>query len=342
MKTPLRILDANGNRAREALRVLEEAARFLLQAPAAASELKHLRHDLSQALGKLPALIHHRDTAGDVGTNISTPSEYQRDDIACVVSAAGARLSEALRVIEEYAKVLADQPEAIALIKTAERVRYRGYDLTLELTRALGNNKRPQWRLCLLLTESLCTHQPWQVVLEQAIAHGVDAVQVREKQMDGGELLARVRAVIAAVNQRAAVIVNDRPDIALLAQADGVHLGQSDLSPTEVRKLSGPALTIGVSTCNVDQAKRAHDAGADYCGVGPMFATTTKHKPQIAGPAYLREYLAWGRLPHLAIGGINPDNIDELTSIGCQGVAVSSAICSAADPATATARLSLI
>jgi len=339
MTSTQRIIDANGNRAREALRVLEEAARFLLDDPAIAQQLKDARHTLSHAVAQLPGLIHHRDTPGDVGTHITTPTEQHRQGPRDVVAAAAARLSEALRVIEEYAKTLTDDPAASDLASAAEQLRYRGYDLAQRLTRAMGSGKARQWRLCLLLTESLCTHHRWQDVLEQAICNGVDAVQVREKDMDAGPLLAHVRQVIEQVNKRAAVIVNDRPDVALLAKADGVHLGQSDLSPLDVRKLAGDQLIIGVSTSNLEQAKRARAAGADYCGVGPMFETTTKHKPILAGPGYLSDYLAWSGLPHLAIGGITPSNIDQLAGVGCQGVAVSSAICSAKDPAAITAAL---
>lgn len=339
MNSPQRIIDANGNRAREALRVLEEAARFILDDRTLASELKQLRHELSQALAALPSLIHHRDTPGDVGTSISTPTEQHRDDVNAVVDAAAARLSEALRTIEEYAKTLHHEPAAQALAKTAERARYRGYDLAQCLAQLMDRGQSRQWRLCLLLTESLCTHHDWRDVLDQSLEHGVDAVQVREKQMEDGDLLIRVREVIKRVDRRAIVVVNDRPDLAMLAGADGVHLGQSDLGPAEVRKLAGNALMIGVSTSNLEQAKRARDEGADYCGVGPMFATTTKHKPDLAGPDYLREYLAWDGLPHLAIGGINPDNINELAGLGCRGVAVSSAICAIQEPASAVQAL---
>jgi len=339
MPSPKRIIDANGNRAREALRVLEEAARFIVDDAELAVELKQLRHGVARALADVPGLIHHRDTPGDVGTELTTPSEQSRAGVLGVVQAASARLSEALRAIEEYAKALPAEPNATALAQTAERVRYSGYDAGQRLLRVLGTGERKQWRVCLLLTQSLCTHHPWQRVLSQALDAGVDAVQVREKDMDSGPLLSHVRTVIKLVDRRAAVIVNDRPDIALLAGADGVHLGQTDLNPRAVRQLAGDQLIVGVSTATLDQAKRARDDGADYCGVGPMFTTTTKHKPDLAGPAYLREYLAWDALPHLAIGGVKPDNVGELAAIGCQGVAVSAAVCSAQDPGDAAAQL---
>jgi len=94
-----------------------------------------------------------------------------------------------------------------------------------------------------------------------------------------------------------------------------------------------------VSTSNLQEARQALRDGADYCGVGPMFETTTKHKDRIAGPEYLREYVAWGRLPHLAIGGVSEATIGELVDAGCRGVAVSSAVCRADDPGGVVHRL---
>ena len=133
-------------------------------------------------------------------------------------------------------------------------------------------------------------------------------------------------------SQRTTIIINDRPDVALLSGAHGVHLGQGDLPCAEVRKLVGRQLIIGVSTSTVSQAKQALRDGADYCGVGPMFLTTTKHKDTIVGPEYLAQYLKWNKLPHLAIGGINANNIDQLIEVCVKGMAVSSAICTAAEP----------
>lgn len=338
MKTPQRIIDANANRTREALRVLEETARFILEDPALSEQLKAMRHDFAQALPDSQALIAHRDTPGDVGTQISTDAEQSRRGLPDVVAAAGSRLSEALRVIEEYSKLADLGPGFAQLAQTAERVRYQGYEVTQKLMLQLGLGNAPQWRLCLLLTQSLC-ETPWRSVLQHAVKNGVDCIQVREKDMEAGPLLGHIREVIELVAGRVDVIVNDRPDLAMLAGAQGVHLGQTDLGPADVRKLLGDQMIIGVSTSNPDQAKQANADGADYCGVGPMFPTTTKHKPTIAGVDYLRDYLAWDGLPHLAIGGITPDNMDELVEAGCQGVAVSSAICSAKDPGEAAARI---
>ena len=338
MTTPQRIIDANANRAREALRVLEEAARFVVEDESIALELKQMRHGLASALPDTLDLVAHRDTPGDIGTTLTTDAEQARNSLADVISAAGSRLAEALRAIEEYSKLTELGQGFAELARVAERVRYRGYDITQRLIIALARPRR-QWRLCLLLTQSLCKLH-WRDVLDQAIANGADCIQLREKNLDAGPLLDHTHEVIDLVAGCASVIVNDRPDVAVLARADGVHLGQSDLSPIDARKIVGPRMLIGVSTSTLGQAKRAMADGVDYCGVGPMFETTTKHKPHPAGPSYLREYVAWDGLPHLAIGGITPENIGELVEAGCRGVAVSSVVCASEEPGVVTAGLS--
>ncbi|MHC4948093.1 MAG: thiamine phosphate synthase [Planctomycetota bacterium] len=327
MDPVLRIIDANANRAREALRVLEEAARFILDDAPLTATAKGLRHDLVAALAPLGDLVAGRDTPGDVGTRLSTGSERGRGAARDVVAAAGARLGEALRVIEEYGKTI--DPDVAAAV---ERIRYDAYDLEQRLRRALGAGRPVAWRLCLLLSEGLCPGGRWEPVLAAALDAGADCVQVREKRLPDDALLARARRVVDLARGRAAVVVNDRPDVALLAGADGVHVGRDDLPVPEVRRLAGDRLLVGVSTSCLDEAEQALRGGADVCGVGPMFPSTTKHKPDIAGPAYLRAYLAWGRLPHLAIGGITPDNVGELVEAGVGGIAVSGAVCGADDP----------
>lgn len=333
-----RIIDANANRAREALRVMEDGARFALNDPSLSARLKALRHGLRAALEALPiddlARLASRDTPGDVGTAISTSAEGERAGLEGIVGAAAARLTEALRSIEEAAKALT--PGAG---RPFEALRYEAYDLERALRLALGGGRAAQWRVCVLVTEALCGG-PWEKVAEQAIAGGAGCVQLREKALDSAELLRRARRLVEIARGRAAVLVNDRPDIALLAGADGVHVGQEDLSVEQVRALAGRRLLVGVSTHTVEQARAARLAGADYCGVGPMFATDTKSIERLAGPAYLREYLALDPAPPcLAIGGITAERAAELAAMGCPGVAVSSFVCAAPDPRGATAAL---
>jgi thiamine-phosphate pyrophosphorylase len=197
----------------------------------------------------------------------------------------------------------------------------------------------PRFRLCLLLTRSGCVLPP-EEVLTRAIAGGVDLVQVREKDAAGAELLTWTRQVVSL--GRAAgvpVVVNDALDLALAADADGVHLGQEDLHPDEARALLGPDRLIGLSTHDLEQVDEAADLGVDYVGFGPVFATATKGYTRGLGTEALIHACAVARLPVLAIGGIHVENRWLLGEN--VGVAVSSALCSAEDPQKVARALSL-
>ena len=223
-----------------------------------------------------------------------------------------------------------------------ESIRYESYELERLLLQRLSAGRAGQWTLCVLLTTSMCAHHSPSRVAELCIEGGASALQVREKDMDAREFLSTIRRVMEIARPAGVpVIVNDGADLAMLAGAAGVHVGQSDLSVRDVRRLAGASLLVGVSTTNLDQARRAAADGADYCGVGPMFATTTKERAP-AGVGYLREYLAetaCRSVPHRAIGGIGPDNVGELVAAGCRGVAVSGAVCRSSDPRAVCERL---
>lgn len=342
LRTSLRIIDASANRAREALRVLEDIARFGREDRALSERLKQLRHDLAAAVESLPfsrdQLLRARDVANDPGTTITTESELRRETLRGIAAAASARLSESLRSLEEHAKRFSP-----AAAQRFEQSRYAAYEADKTLAAVLTRGSAPQWRLCLLLTESLCTAAPWDTTTALALSAGADALQLREKSLPDAELLRRAQRLRALTREHgAALVINDRPDIALLCGADAVHLGQDDLPIAAARGIVGDSIRIGVSTENLSQALAAVEQGADMCGLGPMFPTTTKDKPRLAGPGYLREYLAHpalGLVPHLAIGGINAENVNALALAGCEGIAVSSAVCSAPDPAEATRAL---
>jgi thiamine-phosphate pyrophosphorylase len=190
--------------------------------------------------------------------------------------------------------------------------------------------------VCVLLTEASCA-RPWADTLRAVIAGGADCIQVREKSLADRHLLARIRAAIEIARPAgAAVIVNDRVDLALAAGADGVHVGRGDLPPDEVRRLAGDRLVVGASTHSLAEARAAVAAGAHVCGVGAMFASPTKPDVPPSGPAYLRADLAAvPHVPHLAIGGIDAARAAELASLGCRGVAIGAAACAARDPAAA-------
>ncbi|MCS7160446.1 MAG: thiamine phosphate synthase, partial [Gemmatales bacterium] len=125
---------------------------------------------------------------------------------------------------------------------------------------------------------------------------------------------------------------NDRPDVALLVQADGVHVGQDDLPLTQVRRLVGEHRLIGLSTHTLSQLRQAVENGANYVGVGPVFATTTKEISELAGLEYVRLAAAETVLPAFAIGGITPANLAQVVQAGLRRAAVSSAVCRSEHP----------
>ncbi len=332
-----RILDASANRAREALRVLEDYTRFALADAFLSGQLKRLRHDLAQALGQLPAslLLESRDTPHDVGTAISTEREWERSSPQAVVQANAKRLQEALRSLEEYGKVLkADFARAI------EKIRYQSYTLEPALVR--GGAARQQLadaRLYVLVTSASCRASLVGTIKEAALG-GAQIIQLREKGIDDRTLLARARDVRQLTRSCGVLfIVNDRPDIARLSEADGVHLGQDDMPTREARRLLGPDALIGVSTHNLEQVGQAILDGANYIGVGPTFPSQTKAFNEFAGLEFVCEALAQTSLPAFAIGGIDLGNVEQVLAVGARRVAVSQAVCAAKDPRAAALRM---
>jgi len=177
-------------------------------------------------------------------------------------------------------------------------------------------------------------------VLEGAIAAGCRMVQLREKEWPSGRLLPlaeRLRGRCRAAG--VTFIVNDRVDLAVAVEADGVHLGQDDLPPRVARPLLRPGMLLGVSTHSAEQARAAQAARADYVAVGSIFSTATKAGFELVGPGLLRELRPEMRVPLIAIGGITAANVGEAIRAGADGVAVISAVCGAPDPEAASRRL---
>lgn len=332
-----RILDANLNRARESLRVMEDYARLGLEDASLSETAKRLRHELAAAVHQagLAGAIAHRDIVGDIGRSMTGEGEYERASLTDVVVAAGKRLTEALRVIEEVGKVRSPSFGA-----AVERIRYAAYDLErLIATRMNPRNCFAAVRLYVLVTESFCSRD-WLAAAAAALRGGAGALQLREKALSDREFLARARQLTQLCHQAGALcIINDRPDIAAIAGADGVHVGQHDLPVAEARRVMGPDRLVGISTHSLDQARDAIAAGPDYVAVGPMFETSTKVIERVVGPGLWSAVRGETSLPLAAIGGIRADNVEELLRLGCRCVCVCQAVIGAADPEAAAREL---
>jgi thiamine-phosphate pyrophosphorylase len=345
----LALIDANLNRAREGLRVLEDFARFVRRDLSATTAIKQLRHDLVSAelafRSEYPAAFNHRDTTADAGTTVSTVTEMNRDTVDDVVTANARRVQEALRSLEEFGKTV-----DVHFAGVVKQLRYRSYTAEqliaqpvigdaispVEL-RTLRLERLQQAQLYLLITESLCL-RPWQDVVRAALKGGVDVIQLREKELDDEQLIQRGQWLAEICEQTNTLfILNDRVDLAAAAGAHGVHIGQTDTGPADARAKLLPHQLLGVSTHNAQQIASACQSGADYLGVGPVFQSRTKSFDTFAGLDLITEASSAADRPWFGIGGIDSLNLSMVIDTGAIRVAVCSAVAGQSDP-TAAAR----
>ena len=329
-KSIARILDANFNRSRESLRVMEDYARFVMDNGQLSGAIKQARHELREIIEALGGtkLLLGRNTPGDVGTELNASGEMNRTDATAVLTAACKRVVESLRVMEEFSKTIPGQAA-----KQLEQMRYKCYEWEVQLvSRGQAKEQLSQMRLYVLISSELCKKDPLEVA-KDVLNGGADVIQLREKQMEAGKYLELATKMAELCRQRDKLfIVNDRPDIAVAAGANGVHLGQEDLAVGQARKVLSGEMIIGVSTHNIEQAKQAATDGADYIGVGPVFATGTKPSAEPVTVEYVRQTANEIDLPQTVIGGITLDNIVEVMTAGAKCVAVCSAIICADEP----------
>lgn len=344
----LRILDAAANRANEGLRVVEDFARFVLDDAHLTRQVKELRHDLAEACGAVPACdrLVARDAQRDVGTTVSTPAESERVDARAVCTAGFERAKQALRSLEEYSKVASPD-----ISPRFEGLRYRLYTLEKSIGITHDSLRRLQGvRLCVLV-DGRETIGEFQQLVETLIFAGVEMIQLRDKRLADAELVERARLLVEMARRIATtkpspspslqgkgipiVVINDRADLAAAVDADGVHLGQDDLGVKDTRTILGPRKLIGVSTHDLQQARAAVLAGADYLGAGPTFPSSTKAFEDFPGIDFLQELAAEIRLPMFAIGGIGAGNLPQVLDAGVWRVAVGGAVVEAVSPGSA-------
>ena len=193
-----------------------------------------------------------------------------------------------------------------------------------------------------IITDSTLSHGRSHVeVAREAIRGGADVIQFREKNMNGRDLIATARELQDLCRQAGVLfLVNDRVDVALAVDADGVHVGQEDMPADIARRLIGPDKVLGVSTRTPELALKAQQDGADYVGTGAIYATTTKNVASgPRGPELIDRIKQVVSIPVVAIGGITVENAPECILHGADGCAVISAVVGAPDIADATRRL---
>ena len=197
----------------------------------------------------------------------------------------------------------------------------------------------PRPCICLVACRSAAPHGELVERVRDAVEAGVDMVQLREKELPGGDLLALAERLQSEIAGKALFIVNERVDVALACGADGVHLGERALPPQAARRVSGGALLVGRSVHSLESAMAADAEGADYLIAGTIFETASKPGKTPEGPDLLRRIAAVTYKPVLGIGGVTPSNAPQLIEAGAAGVAVMTGILAAPDPARAVESL---
>lgn len=330
-----RALDANRNRCLEALRVLEDWARFARNDGPSASRGKSLRHELISAFQSagIEDLSIYRDSLGDLGhPDHAVLGATLRRDSNDVLRANASRAKESIRVLEELARTI--DPKLAARL---ERLRYEIYDFEKSI---LSPRQRLRERLaaeplCLLLGPG-----PSRPALteQMRIAHnaGCGFFQARIKQGSDKALLFDLQKLADLASElEVLLVINDRADLAHATRC-GVHLGQDDLPSILARKILGDQGLIGVSIHSASELASSLNEEVDYLGIGTIFSSSTKPELGSAGPDLLRALAPQCPRPIFAIGGITAANAAQAIGAGASGVAVSAAILDSADPGAAT------
>jgi thiamine-phosphate pyrophosphorylase len=335
----LRIIDANINRIGEGLRVLEEFARLSLNDAGLTGQLKDMRHKIVHIDAELQQrLIGARDAAGDVGAGMKAAGQEKQREAAGVVIANARRVQESLRVLEEIAK----EPGLALRSGAYKKARFELYTIEKQLLAKILRKeqvKRLNGLYVIIDTEFLKGRSPLDAA-GAAIRGGAKVIQLRDKTDSIRDFYTIAREVRKLCKEHDILfIVNDSLEVAVAAGADGLHVGQDDLPIAEARRLLPIDRILGCSVRTIGEARAAQAEGADYLGVGAMYATQTKVGAQVVGPGRIKKIKQKVNLPIVAIGGINKGNIRDVMKAGADAAAVISAVMGAADIEKATHQL---
>jgi len=322
----LQIIDANLDRAREGLRVLEDWARFGLGQENIVKRIKNFR----QILGKhhLDLYKKSRNRINDQCKGLKHFEQIKRVKPEKIISSNSARVQEALRVIEEYSRGHNQN-----LSEIASEIRYEIYTLELEL---LNLSSREQAKEIIRKNHLYTiTNQKKDLlrIVEDILIGGVKIIQYRFKEGNDKEHLKEAILINKLCKKyNSLFIINDRIDIALASNADGIHLGQEDLDIKTARKILGNSKIIGISANNEKDISDALKNGCDYLGIGPVFKSSTKKGKKPLGLDKVYSLTKDLQIPWFAIGGINKKNITDLRNYGFNKVALVSELMKSEDP----------
>jgi len=320
------IIDANLDRAREGLRVLEDWARFGLGKEKYVEKIKNFR----QILGKnhLEVYKKSRNHIEDKCKGLTHQEQFNRKTSEQIISSNSARVQEALRVIEEFSRLQNHE-----LSKIASEIRYEIYTVEIDL---LNFSKFKESEKILKENDLyVITDQKDNLleIIEEILIAGVKIIQHRFKiGTDQDHLQEAIQIKNLCKRYNSLFIVNDRIDIALASNADGIHLGQDDVDLKTARKLLGYSKIIGISANNAIDISNALEEGCDYIGIGPVFETTTKKNKKPLGIEEIKALTKDLNIPWFAIGGIKSNDISYLKRNGFKKVALVSQLMNSENP----------
>ncbi len=322
-----RIIDANLNRLREGLRVIEDILRFHFSSEKF-EEIKNIRHSLKKISRFYEEKnLLSRNSATDLGRK-SFDVEKDRKSIKDVLAANFKRAQESLRTLEETLK-LSDNPDFSSLMK---EIRYKVYVLEKDIFFLF----KTTIKLSLyLVTDSRQCQIPLFEHVELAIKGGVSFVQLREKHLSDKKIFEIGKQTKNICNKyNVPFVIDDRVDLCIALGADGVHIGQNDLSVKTVRSMLGPSKIIGKSTHTLEQVKEAVREDIDYFAFGPLYKTPRKNYVPV-GFDFIKTVLEISKqtnIPVVFIGGISKETIDDVLKIGIKNIALVRDIMSSPNP----------
>ncbi len=328
-----RMIDVNGNRASEGLRVVEDICRLSLESEPLSRNFKKLRHQVTGVFQKLEAEgikpWKSRDSENDIGADRASGTGGIKSSLEDLIRSNCRRGEEALRVLEESFQAL-NLRNAAAQCAT---IRFSLY--TLE-TQSLSLCPRSRWKevhFYVITDAGIASPRSLSEVAQKTISGGAQALQFRDPNLSWKDKF-KTGKELRKITWDAGIpfIVNDRPDLALALEADGLHLGQDDFPVKEARTLMGQDAIIGKSTHTLAQAIKALQEPLDYISVGPIYKTTSKPDAwDPVGLPLLSQVRLKSNIPITAIGGITIENLEIVIQSGTDTIAVISAVMSADD-----------
>ncbi len=313
----LRLIDANMDRIREGLRVLEDIARFILNDASLSESLKKMRHNITEKNNQIQMqLLLSREAESDVGAFLKINNGTKREDLLDVTIANARRVEEALRVVEEFAKL----PDIDLNYESFQKARFSVYQIEQDMVARLSrqNIREKITGLCVIIDLDVWYNRNLIEMVEGIIRSGTGVIRLKAKELPLQEILDASQKIKLICNSGdVLLIITNYTDIAILSNADGIHLEHDDLSLPDIRHILPQDKIIGYSITNVNQVRKAERDGADYLSIGPIYDALSEKK-KTPGLRKLGQITQKSNLPVIATGGIDTGNIINVVKEGAR------------------------